>query len=1005
MPCDYSTVKTGNAHCGGSLAPCFVVTVTIVNGWSCSWTTICAPSATNTPELITLHRALEFNPKLKACAARLKGMEKRTNEQASKADAMMELLLAEEATQKVRSAGKSAAAASEQRPKGSKPASKGKKKGPVRVSQAGRRVGGAAGGVAGSTDSAEDDEEGSTACDTDGTAAGESKVPAMSSNGAVELDEPSSSGRVAEVDQEGAQQTKQQRQQQLFVSQVAQRLGDNSTGPRGAPTSRTDAAKQRHASSTLSSTQAGDADAAERRNSGKAAGGSGRSSFVLVRQHDDDHPAAPTSSKAPGKGSQHSRSATKRLSPAAIVGSADAIHAGNGMSQTPAAAATAGSHPGGMQQGGRSAPSSPAMHSVQQQQRQQQQQLHKAAAASDHSHVKQQQQQQQQQQATPSAAFHAIKSQAATSTQASQLASQQQRRQQQGHQQQQSQRQPQQQHQHAPANGAQCGRRSLEWVPVDVMRLHSAPPPPPPTTSQPPQQEQQHQQHQQQMMVKQPSVQLSSNGSRTSLEEPHAYAAASPGADHVHAPHVRTSATASPVLGPLVHRAATSQSAPLPGTAWQTSQQQQQQQQQQHSQALHSALIQPPHLDLGPPAVQRAESGPAAGAAPLKLLPVRPGSSFASGAAGTPVASSPAARQVDNPFSMPGLFNNDGVNLFASSNQKQQQQQKAQHKQHMDAVETEEGSTASSLLGGDSPNRSAAATPKAAMQAQTAFGTASYAELAAAVLPAFANGFHGSGGYANGSAAMALHSNGASASNLHSNGFAPDVHANGFSSSMHASNSLGGSGMSSMSSSALASSLYSSGAAANGVRSNGGIASTLHPSASMPAAVAAAAQQARRRSSAEGLALLQHDDHCKAVLPLACVREDGSVCGSPDGIAPCSGVQQLLEKNELLRRQLAASERERAGALRALQQWGEFAGRVKEALVCPLTHALPREPVVLADGHTYERAAAVEWLGAGHEGSPLSPCVPLAHRHVVPNVALAALVRVWAPQQHQQHQQ
>jgi len=42
-------------------------------------------------------RALEFNPKLKACAARLRSMEKRTNEQASRADAMMEQLLAEEA--------------------------------------------------------------------------------------------------------------------------------------------------------------------------------------------------------------------------------------------------------------------------------------------------------------------------------------------------------------------------------------------------------------------------------------------------------------------------------------------------------------------------------------------------------------------------------------------------------------------------------------------------------------------------------------------------------------------------------------------------------------------------------------------------------------------------------------------------------------------------------------------------------------------------------------------
>ena len=51
-----------------------------------------------------------------------------------------------------------------------------------------------------------------------------------------------------------------------------------------------------------------------------------------------------------------------------------------------------------------------------------------------------------------------------------------------------------------------------------------------------------------------------------------------------------------------------------------------------------------------------------------------------------------------------------------------------------------------------------------------------------------------------------------------------------------------------------------------------------------------------------------------------------------------------------------------------------------------------RDPVVTADGHTYERAAICEWL----EQRSTSPMTGenLAHRAVVPNVALRAHLRV-----------
>ena len=40
------------------------------------------------------------------------------------------------------------------------------------------------------------------------------------------------------------------------------------------------------------------------------------------------------------------------------------------------------------------------------------------------------------------------------------------------------------------------------------------------------------------------------------------------------------------------------------------------------------------------------------------------------------------------------------------------------------------------------------------------------------------------------------------------------------------------------------------------------------------------------------------------------------------------------------------------------------------SLHCPITHEVFQDPVIAADGHTYERQAITQWL----EGQPQSPC-------------------------------
>lgn len=59
-------------------------------------------------------------------------------------------------------------------------------------------------------------------------------------------------------------------------------------------------------------------------------------------------------------------------------------------------------------------------------------------------------------------------------------------------------------------------------------------------------------------------------------------------------------------------------------------------------------------------------------------------------------------------------------------------------------------------------------------------------------------------------------------------------------------------------------------------------------------------------------------------------------------------------------------------------------------MTCPLTQEVMKDPVLLADGHTYERAAAEAWL-AQHDTSPVTG-QPLTDKSLQPNHALYSLI-------------
>lgn len=77
---------------------------------------------------------------------------------------------------------------------------------------------------------------------------------------------------------------------------------------------------------------------------------------------------------------------------------------------------------------------------------------------------------------------------------------------------------------------------------------------------------------------------------------------------------------------------------------------------------------------------------------------------------------------------------------------------------------------------------------------------------------------------------------------------------------------------------------------------------------------------------------------------------------------------------------------------RHLPPAGEEDAALPEELFCPITQEPMRDPVVAADGYSYERTAINRWLESGKETSPMTN-EPLEHTMVLPNRTLLLLIQ------------
>lgn len=67
---------------------------------------------------------------------------------------------------------------------------------------------------------------------------------------------------------------------------------------------------------------------------------------------------------------------------------------------------------------------------------------------------------------------------------------------------------------------------------------------------------------------------------------------------------------------------------------------------------------------------------------------------------------------------------------------------------------------------------------------------------------------------------------------------------------------------------------------------------------------------------------------------------------------------------------------------------------IPNEFLCPITLEVMREPVIAADGHTYEKTAMERWLAGGHRTSPKTN-LPLAHTTLTPNRALRSAIETY----------
>jgi hypothetical protein len=85
---------------------------------------------------------------------------------------------------------------------------------------------------------------------------------------------------------------------------------------------------------------------------------------------------------------------------------------------------------------------------------------------------------------------------------------------------------------------------------------------------------------------------------------------------------------------------------------------------------------------------------------------------------------------------------------------------------------------------------------------------------------------------------------------------------------------------------------------------------------------------------------------------------------------------------------------EARGVLEAAASTGSGGGAPPSYFVCPILKEVMRDPQIAGDGFTYDAEAIKEWLGSGHDTSPMTN-LKLPTQKLLPNHALRDAIHHW----------
>ena len=106
-----------------------------------------------------------------------------------------------------------------------------------------------------------------------------------------------------------------------------------------------------------------------------------------------------------------------------------------------------------------------------------------------------------------------------------------------------------------------------------------------------------------------------------------------------------------------------------------------------------------------------------------------------------------------------------------------------------------------------------------------------------------------------------------------------------------------------------------------------------------------------------------------------------------DSLVTCLKIPALGHRNKILRAVQSLCHPQHLST-----SYSDDSRTLLPELLCPITHEIMREPVVAADGYSYEKNAILTWIGNGNTTSPMTN-EPLPDLKVIPNRTLSLLIQ------------